>query len=148
MNFHKTIAALFGIGYLPKGGGSAAAAVYCLLWILIPSRSSVVEISLVILILILGVWSATQVEIIWGVDSGKVVVDEVAGMMISLLFIPVKIKYAVLAFVLFRFFDIVKPLGIRSSEKLPSGWGVMADDVLSGIYTWVLLEIFIVTKLL
>jgi phosphatidylglycerophosphatase A len=148
MNFHKIIAAVFGIGYLPKGGGSAAAAVYVLLWILIPSRSSFVEISLVILILVLGTWSASQVEKIWGVDSNKIVVDEVAGMMISLLFIPVKIKYAVFAFILFRFFDIVKPLGIRRSEKLPSGWGVMADDVLSGIYTWALLKIFIVMKLL
>lgn len=148
MNFHKTIATVFGIGYLPKGGGSAAAAVYCLLWILIPSRSSLVEISLVLLILILGIWSASEVERTWGVDSGKVVVDEVAGMMISLLFIPVKIKYAIFAFIVFRFFDILKPLGIRRSEKLPSGWGVMADDVLAGIYTWVLLKIFILMKLL
>jgi phosphatidylglycerophosphatase A len=148
MNFHKTIATVFGIGYLPKGGGSAAAAVYCLLWILIPSRSFVAEISLALLILILGIWSASQVEKIWDVDSSKVVVDEVAGMVISLLFIPAKIKYVVIAFVLFRFFDIVKPLGIRRSEKLPSGWGVMADDVLSGIYTWALLKLFIVMKLL
>lgn len=87
-------------------------------------------------------------EKIWDVDSNKVVVDEVAGMVISLLFIPAKIKYVVFAFVLFRFFDIVKPLGIRRSEKLPSGWGVMADDVLAGIYTWALLKTFILMKLL
>jgi phosphatidylglycerophosphatase A len=148
MNFHKIIATVFGIGYLPKGGGSAAAAVYCLLWILIPSRSFVAEISLVVLILIFGLWSASQVEKIWDVDSNKVVVDEVAGMMISLLFIPLKIKYVVSAFILFRFFDIVKPLGIRKLERLPSGWGVMADDVLSGIYTWAMLKAFILMKLL
>ncbi|MEO5651107.1 MAG: phosphatidylglycerophosphatase A [Ginsengibacter sp.] len=148
MNFHKTIAAVFGIGYLPKGGGSVAAAVYCLIWILIPSPPSGLEILWLVLVLILGTWSAGKVEKIWGVDSGKVVVDEVAGMMISLLFIPVEIKYVVFAFIVFRFFDILKPLGIRKLEKLPSGWGVMADDVLSGVYTWALLKTCMVMKLL
>lgn len=147
MNLHKTIAAVGGIGYLPKGGGSVAAAAYCFLWILLPQPTFIIGILLVISILILGTWSASKVEIVWGIDSNRIVVDEVAGMMISLLFIPVKLKYVVFGFVIFRFFDILKPLGIRKLEKLPSGWGVMADDVLSGIYTWVLLKACIEMKL-
>ncbi|MEO6981354.1 MAG: phosphatidylglycerophosphatase A, partial [Mucilaginibacter sp.] len=64
-----------------------------------------------------------------------VVIDEVAGMCISLLFTPVELKYVITALVLFRFFDIVKPLFIRKMEKVPSGWGIMMDDVLAGVYT-------------
>lgn len=137
---NKAIATVCGIGYLPKGGGTAAAALYCIIWILWPSRPISVEIVLTLLVVVIGVYTASKVENNWGTDSNKVVIDEFAGMMISLLFIPTEVKYVVFAFVVFRFFDIVKPLGIRKLESLPSGWGVMADDVLSGIYTWILLE--------
>lgn len=140
MIFHKAIATVFGIGYLPRGGGSAAAAVYCLVWFFLPSWFFTFAILFIIVIVTIGVWSASKVERVWGIDSGKVVIDEVAGMMISLFFIPVSVKYAVFAFIVFRFFDILKPFGIRKLENLPSGWGVMADDVLSGIYTWALLR--------
>lgn len=140
MMLNKAIATVCGIGYLPKGGGTAAAALYCIIWILWPSRLISVEILLTLLVVTIGVYSSSKVENLWGVDSNRVVIDEFAGMMISLLFIPSEVRYMVFAFLVFRFFDIVKPLGIRKLEKLPSGWGVMADDVLSGIYTWILLE--------
>lgn len=140
MIFHKAIATVFGIGYLPRGGGTAAAAVYCLVWFFLPSWFFPLTLLFILFVVTIGVWSASKVERVWGIDSGKVVIDEVAGMMISLLFIPVNVKYAVFAFIVFRFFDILKPLGIRKLENLPSGWGVMADDVLSGIYTWALLR--------
>ncbi|MEP6611022.1 MAG: phosphatidylglycerophosphatase A [Mucilaginibacter sp.] len=70
-----------------------------------------------------------------GKDPSRVVIDEVAGMCISLLFIPVELKYVITALVLFRFFDILKPLFIRKMEKIPSRWGIMLDDVLAGVYT-------------
>lgn len=139
MMLNKIIATVCGIGYLPKGGGTAAAAVYCVIWFLWPSMPWSVELLATIFILIIGTYSASKVEILWGKDSSKVVIDEVAGMMISLLFVPFKWQYLLFAFVAFRFFDIAKPLGIRNLEKLPGGWGVMADDVLSGIYAWILL---------
>jgi phosphatidylglycerophosphatase A len=72
-----------------------------------------------------------------------VVIDEIAGMCVSLLFIPVTVGYVAAAFILFRFFDIVKPLYIRRTEKLPKGWGVMLDDVVAGIYANILLQIWI-----
>ena len=64
----------------------------------------------------------------------------VAGMFISLLFVPVTIPYILVAFVLFRFFDIIKPLFIRRLESLPGGWGVMADDILAGVYTNIIIH--------
>ena len=60
--------------------------------------------------------------------------DEVAGQCISMLFLPVTIKYVLISLILFRFFDIVKPLYIKKMEKFPGGWGIMFDDVLAGIY--------------
>ncbi|MBN9351186.1 MAG: phosphatidylglycerophosphatase A [Chitinophagaceae bacterium] len=147
MSFSKTIAAVFGIGYLPKGGGTVAAAVYCLIWFLTPEDLPLFEIACLIVVLVLGIWSASRVETDWGTDSNRVVIDEFAGMMISLLFVPKRISYLIFAFLFFRLFDILKPLGIRKTEKFPGGWGVMADDVLSGIYTWILLNIVLEMKL-
>jgi phosphatidylglycerophosphatase A len=71
----------------------------------------------------------------------------VAGMMITLLFLPMTLKYVLAGLVLFRFFDIAKPLFIRKMELLPKGWGVMADDVLAGIYAHVLLAIIVEFRL-
>ena len=147
MNLYKVIATVFGIGYLPKGGGTAASAVYCFVWIVFPHPFFSLELLLILFVVTIGVWSASKVERVWGIDSGKVVIDEVAGMMIALLFVPVKIKYVITALVLFRFFDILKPLGIKRTEKFPSGWGVMADDVLSGIYALVIMQTVITLKL-
>ncbi|MEO6845101.1 MAG: phosphatidylglycerophosphatase A [Ginsengibacter sp.] len=143
----KIIATVFGIGFLPKGGGTAASALYCLVWTIFPHRFFSLELLLILFVVTIGIWSASKVEAVWGVDSSKVVIDEVAGMMIALLFVPIKIRYVITALVLFRFFDILKPLGIKRMEKFPSGWGVMADDVLSGIYALVIMQTVITLKL-
>jgi phosphatidylglycerophosphatase A len=136
-----------GIGYMGKGGGSVAAAAYCVVWLLVAGNTTTVwSIFLVLAILFLGVWSADNVESSWGHDSSKVVIDEVAGMMITLAWAPICLEYAIAGFVLFRFFDILKPLGIQKAEKLPGGWGVMADDVLAGIYAFIALWILIGLK--
>ncbi|MEL6867415.1 MAG: phosphatidylglycerophosphatase A, partial [Bacteroidota bacterium] len=74
-------------------------------------------------------------------DPSKVVIDEMAGMWISLLWLPFSPLLLLLAFLLFRAFDIGKPFYIRQMEKLPSGWGIMMDDVLAGVYTNLLLQI-------
>ncbi len=133
-----------GIGYMGKGGGSVAAAAYCVVWLLVAGNTTTVwSIVLALAILFLGVWSSNNVESVWGHDSSKVVIDEVAGMMITLAWAPVELIYALIGFVLFRFFDILKPLGIRKAEDLPGGWGVMGDDVLAGIYAFIVLQVVI-----
>lgn len=149
MGVQKAIAAAGGIGYIGKGAGSVAAAAYCIIWLLTPlSKIPLLELLVLLLVTAAGVMSANAVEKDWGHDSKRVVIDEVAGMMIALLFVPAQVKYAVTAFVLFRFFDIAKPLGIKKAENLPGGWGVMADDVLAGVYALLLLQLIIAVKLL
>ena len=112
MLFHKLTATVFGIGYIGKGSGTVAAIFCSICWYMAWAGSYPGLIALIItgIITVLGIWSGNKVEPLWGKDHGRVVIDEVAGMCISLLFIPVTINYVVAALVLFRFFDIVKPL--------------------------------------
>jgi len=81
-------------------------------------------------------------------DPGEVVVDEVAGQAITFLAIgamPVKQVWLVAAggFALFRIFDITKPWPIRKLETFPKGWGILADDLLAGVYAWIALQLCI-----
>jgi phosphatidylglycerophosphatase A len=133
------IATAGGIGFLIKGGGTAAAVVFCIIWYFI-SIGAVYQVLLLAALLAAGIWSATKMETVWEHDSNKIVIDEVAGMMITLAFLPNNWLYIVMGCVLFRFFDIVKPLGIKRAESLPRGIGVMADDVLAGIYAQLILR--------
>ena len=143
----KLVSTCFGIGYLQKGAGTLAALIFSLAWLLLPLRgiSFFYYISIVLSIFFMGVWAAYTVEKEWGHDSNRIVVDEILGMAVSLFLIPVQWKYVLAAFVLFRFFDIVKPLLIRRAESLPSGWGVMADDFLAGVYANIILQLLIIT---
>lgn len=139
----KVIASIAGIGYV-KGGGTVAAVVCCLgLYLARAHGVTTLLVPAGLLtagLLALGTLAAQQVEASWGKDSYRVVIDEVAGMWVSMLFIPITIPRLVAGLILFRFFDIVKPLYIRRMEQLPGGVGVMMDDVLAGVYSCLLLH--------
>ena len=139
------IATAGGIGFLLKGGGTAAAVVFCIAWYFFPI-GYVYQALLLAVLLIAGTWSATIMETVWEHDSNKIVIDEVAGMMITLAFLPNNGVYIITGCILFRFFDIIKPLGIRRAELLPRGMGVMADDVLAGIYAQLILRAMVIAK--
>ena len=98
--------------------------------------------ALVIVFIFAGIWAADKLETYWGEDPSRVVVDEMVGVWIPLLAVPNDDKwfwYVIAAFALFRIFDIAKPLGIRRMESLKGGVGVMMDDVLAGVYSFILL---------
>ena len=144
----KIIATCFGIGYIQKGAGTVAALFCCVAWYFLREMANPwIEVFLLVTIFFIGVFIATRVEKEWGHDSNRVVIDEVHGMLVALFLIPADWRYVLAAFVLFRFFDIVKPLGIRSMERQPKGWGVMLDDVLAGLYSNVILQIIIKSHL-
>ncbi|RHS47283.1 phosphatidylglycerophosphatase A [Tannerella sp. AF04-6] len=143
--FHIIIASGFGSGFSPFAPGTAGALVAVIIWTVlfyvIPFNILLVVTSLlIVLFTAAGIWSADKLESEWGKDSSKVVVDEMVGVWIALLAVPVgNVWYILFAFLLFRFFDIFKPLGIRKMEQLEGGIGVMADDILAGIYSFLLL---------
>lgn len=145
MLFHKITSTSLGIGYIGKGAGTAAAAVTCLVWYFVhpDGYNFIPAVIATVLITALGIWSGNVVEAIWGKDHNRVVIDEVAGMCITLLWVPVTPLNIGIGLMLFRFFDIVKPLFIRRLEDLPGGWGVMFDDILAGVYANILLHIIL-----
>ncbi|MFT2010724.1 phosphatidylglycerophosphatase A [Pontibacter sp. 13R65] len=147
LKVHKLVSTSLGIGYIGKGGGTVAAVAVCLcLYALhqLGGDQLVTWLPLVTLLLTgLGVWSSDQVEPHWGKDDKKVVIDEVAGMCITMLFMPVTLSTLAVGLVLFRFFDIAKPLYIRRLERVPGGWGVMLDDVVAGVYANILLQLLL-----
>ena len=146
MNLNKIIASIFGIGYI-KGGGTVAAVATCLVIYLAQQQHLLqngwVLPAATLLITLIGIYVGNRVEADWGKDSYRVVIDEVAGQMVALLFVPLTAVNLILGLLLFRFFDILKPLGIRKMEKLPAGTGVMMDDVLAGVYGNIVLQVII-----
>lgn len=143
--FHIIIATGFGSGFSPIGPGTAGALVATAIWIVlsyfIPFHLLLVLTGVLIAVFtLLGIWSSNVLEPIWGKDPSRIVVDEMVGVWIALLAAPENNLWYVLgAFVLFRLFDIFKPLGIRKMENLKGGLGVMMDDILAGIYSFVVL---------
>jgi phosphatidylglycerophosphatase A len=155
MVFSQLIATGLGIGYLRKGGGTVASVACCGVWYvshLSTTRPveywSVVPLLITLMITAVGIWAADAVEAQWGKDSYRVVIDEIAGMCLSLLFIPIDEKSLLAGLVLFRLFDIAKPFGIRKLEKLPGGWGVMLDDLLAGLYANLVLQGALMARIL
>jgi phosphatidylglycerophosphatase A len=138
------ISTCLGLGYAPKGGGTLAAIACCLVWYFTGTVYNVhgyVFLLVTILLMAVGVWSAEKMERHWGKDNYRIVIDEVVGMCLTLLFVPVRWQVVLTGLLLFRFFDIAKPLYIRRMENLKGGWGVMMDDVLAGVYSNLLLQL-------
>jgi len=141
----KIIATLFFIGYLPYAPGTfGTLAAMLFIWILKPSF--LCQFVIVSVTLIIGSITSGIAEKAFGEkDSRHIVIDEFAGYLCSVIFLPLTPAYMVAAFFLFRFFDILKPPPIRTLERIGGGVGVMCDDVAAGIVANVLLQVLRLT---
>ena len=130
------------VGYAPLAPGTFGSAVGVALFYLVRATgSTAIEIAVVIAVLLLGLWSATLAEEHFGgLDPGPVVIDEVAGMLITLLLLPVNGLGIFVGFLVFRVLDVVKPWPAARFEHLPGGLGVMADDTMAAIYGHLLMR--------
>lgn len=143
------IATFFGVGHLQPGSGTWAAAITVIAWwaashLVAPRWLLSVEAIVALAITLIGIPPSTTVARESGrKDPGFVVIDEVAGQMISLIGVPLNWKYLLASFILFRGFDIVKPFPLRRLERLPGGTGIMMDDVGAGLYVVLLLHIWL-----
>jgi phosphatidylglycerophosphatase A len=88
----------------------------------------------------ISVWAAGEAERVLGHDAGPIVIDEVIGQTLALLFVPHHVLAFVAAFFLFRLFDIWKPLGAYQAQSLPGGFGIVADDMIAGLTTMLAMQ--------
>ncbi|MBI5194614.1 MAG: phosphatidylglycerophosphatase A [Nitrospirae bacterium] len=142
----KFLATGFYSGYSPLAPGTAGSLVGILLYLLIQNISYSSYITIVVLIFGIGVYISAQAEVIYQKkDCSNIVIDEIAGMLVSLAFFsngPGRIKFIISGFILFRIFDIIKPFPVRTIDrKLGGGWGIMLDDIMAGVYANLLLRV-------
>jgi phosphatidylglycerophosphatase A len=124
------------LGYVPLAPGTFGSALGLLVFVAVRSTGSpLAELAAIVLLFAVGVWSGTVAEHHFGgVDPAPVVLDEVVGMLITLLLLPVTTTGALAGFLVFRVLDVVKPWPSAQFEKLPGGLGVMADDAMAAVY--------------
>ena len=130
------IATCAHIGYAPVAPGTFGSAVGLAVYYVVRRQASTpIELGTIAVILVIGLWSATEAEHHFGgIDPGPVVIDEVIGMLMTLALHPVNVLGAITGFFIFRVLDVVKPWPARRLELLPGGFGVVLDDAMAGIY--------------
>jgi phosphatidylglycerophosphatase A len=130
-------------GYFPVAPGTVGSAAGLLFYLLVWwAQWPLFEAALILALFAIGVWAGTTAERYFGgIDPGPIVLDEVVGMLITLAFIPVGLRGALIGFVLFRLFDVLKPFPAGRLERLHGGLGVMADDAMAAIYANITLRL-------
>ena len=138
------IGTVFYIGKLPLAPGTWASifAVLCWYFLFQSVNHFVLPAVSIFLFLIGGIASDTIVNHSKEHDPSRIVIDEWVGQWVALSMMPVNIRTGIVAFVAFRIFDIIKPGPVRKMEKIPGGWGIMADDVMAGIMAYFVVLIF------
>ena len=138
------LATSLGAGYFPVAPGTAGSAVGVVIYLLTCNWSASRQVALVAVISGIGVWAAELAARQFGRDDpGPVVIDEVAGQLLTLLLTGVGAGGAVIGFFLFRVLDIFKPWPARRLENLHGGLGIMADDLMVAIYGNVLMHVLV-----
>lgn len=141
MRWVQWIATGFGVGYSPLMPGTLGSLLGLLIFLLLRPLSPVSYSLFFLLFFALGVYTSGACESVFQKkDAGEIVIDEIAAMLLVLPLIPASAGWWTAGFLMFRFFDITKPKPIRAVEKLPGGWGVMADDLIAAGYAILLLR--------
>jgi len=153
--FAWLLGTFFGIGFIRPGSGTWASACTAALWwaagyFFIPGGVQwFYTTAAACVVIVVGIPVSSIVARESGVkDPGHVVIDEVAGQLISLILVPLRWQYVLASFILFRGFDILKPPPVRQLEKLPEGTGIMIDDVGAGVYANIVLQVLIHFRIL
>ncbi len=140
------IATIFCLGYAPIGPGTIGSLSAVFFYYFIKDNFLILGISIIFSI-VLGLLTAGRAARHFGEeDPRRIIIDEFSGMLVSLFLLPSGIAYVSSAFLLFRFFDIVKPYPIRRLERLGGGLGIMADDIIAGLYANLILQFVNFTK--
>ncbi len=144
MDLNRLIVSGLGIGFLPKAPGTWGSLLAVFIFLGLARLSFLSQVLVVVGISIIGVYSAGKIAKETGEKDPKlVVIDEIAGQLLALVGFPPKPLVLLTGFLIFRLLDIIKPPPIQYLERLPGGLGIMADDLLAGLVTNLILQIFI-----
>lgn len=127
-------------GYFPFVAGTIGTIpAWFIAWFFLGNPTILVIVAL--LTILISVWASGQAESFLGHDAKKIVIDEWAGMFVTVLFLPHRLDVYIAAFLFFRFFDVIKPYPSGKAESWKGGWGITFDDIFAGVYANLLCQI-------
>lgn len=141
--FEKLIGSGFYTGYVPIASGTFGSLVAIVIYIIPGFERLEIIIPVIIVLFFYGLFVSSKFEKVYGKDPSQCTVDEVVGTWIALIALPKSFLIVFTTFLIWRVLDIIKPFPARTSEKLPGGFGIMIDDVISGFYTLVIVHLFV-----
>jgi len=144
INFiEKIIGSGFYSGYSPIASGTVGSAVAIIIYLIPGFENLFIIIPATFIFIVYGIFVGNKFEAEYGKDPAQCTVDEFVGTWISLIALPKTIFIILAAFLLWRILDIIKPPPARNLEKLKGGLGIMIDDVISGIYTLIIMHLVV-----
>jgi len=141
--FEKILGSGFYTGYFPIASGTVGSLVAIIIYFIPGFEQWFIIVPLTIIFAAYGIYVGTKFEIVYGKDPVECTIDEIVGMWISLIALPKTILVAIGAFLLWRILDIIKPPPARNLERLKGGIGIMLDDVISGLYTLIIMHLVV-----
>lgn len=141
--FEKFIGSGFYTGYFPIASGTVGSAAAILIYLIPGFENLYIIIPAAILMAVYGIYIGTKFEKKYGKDPAQCTIDEVVGTWISLFALPKTFWVILVSFLLWRILDIIKPPPARNLERLNGGFGIMLDDVVSGIYTLLIMHLVV-----
>lgn len=142
--FEKFFGSGFYTGYIPFASGTFGSLTALAIYFIPNFEKPIVIIPAIFIFALLGIRLGTKFESLYGKDPAECTIDEIVGMWITLLFLPKDFFVALTAFVVWRTLDIIKPFPARKSESLKGGLGIMMDDIISAVYSLIIVHLILV----
>ena len=142
--FEKLLGSGFYTGYIPFISGTFGSLAALIIYYIPGFENPLILIPAIIIFTFYGIYVGSRFESVYGKDPAECTIDEIVGMWISLLFLPKILLISLLAFLLWRILDIIKPFPARNFEKFKGGLGIMLDDITSGIYSLIIVHIILI----
>ncbi len=141
--FDKLLGSGFYTGYIPFASGTFGSLAALFIYYIPGFEKTFILIPAIIIFIFYGIYVGSKFEKLYGKDPAQCTIDEVVGMWITLLFLPKKIIFSLIAFLIWRVFDIIKPYPARQLESLNGGLGIMSDDIVAGIYSLIVVRLIV-----
>lgn len=141
--FEKLVGSGFYTGYIPIASGTFGSLAAIVIYFIPGFEKLEIIIPAIVLLFIYGLFVSSKFEKVYGKDPAQCTVDEIVGTWIALLALPKTLLISLTSFLIWRSLDIIKPFPARTSEKLPGGLGIMIDDVISGLYSLIIVHLIV-----